>query len=111
MDLLVAIMQRAAIHNVGSYTGNGRARQCAWRHATDDHAVDDLVWSADGLDERAAIGAQRRTERFDYTAGVSVLGNRHAGIPSLEAIDISRFDCAARMLTTRLAAVFNIHTE
>src|SRR5262245_12893580 len=94
MDLLIAIMQRAAIHNIGRLAVDRVRRQRPWRHSANDLAIDDLGRRADGVDEVTAIRSQFRSEICRYGAEVRLLGDGDSRIPSLEAIDVGRRDRA-----------------
>ena len=104
MDLLVAVIQRAAVVDVGWLAADVRVRQRPRLHAG-------ASTGADRLDEGAVIRRNASPEVGRYRAGIRVLLDRDARIPSLEAIHISRLFGAARVQTTWLAPVFDIDAE
>ena len=104
MDLLVAVIQRAAVVDVRWPAADVRVGQSPGRHSR-------WTTGADRLDERAVIRRNAPPEVGRYRAGIRVLLHRDARIPSLEAIHISRLFGAARVETTWLAPVFDIDAE
>jgi len=101
MDLVITVMQRATILDVGSHTTHcGRRQRPDWEGSAFQCGQEVAVRFSQGLPEVSRNRAE-----------VRLLRNFDSSLPSLEAIDISRLDCPARVATTRLAAVFDIHTE
>src|SRR5207249_8300314 len=71
-------------------------------------------WHRSGLQftQEIAVGLpQTHTESRLDVAKVRPLGHQDTRLPGLEAIDIRRFNRTLGMEPTRLAAVFDIHTE
>src|SRR6266496_2323188 len=101
MDLPVAVEQRTAIldvsgHAVDSRRGHRPDRQGAGFQRVQEVAV--------RLPEGHTEGRRNGGEVW-LSAGLDTR------LPSLEAVDISRLDCPARMRATRFAAVFDVDPE
>src|SRR6266498_3245625 len=101
MDLLIAIMQRSAVLDVGGQAAH------RWRRQTPDRER-----SAPQVIEEGAVGSTKRAPEGSRDGGeVRLLGNLDTRLPSLEAIDIRRFNGTTRMAATWFTAVFNVDPE
>src|SRR5881396_3758257 len=101
MDLLIAIMQRTTILDVGGQAIHHWRRQCPDREST----------VLQGVQERAVGCAERAAEGRRDRAEVRLLRDFDTSLPSLEAIDISWLDGALRMEPTGFTAVFDVDSE
>src|SRR5438093_337044 len=101
MDLVIATIQRTTILNVSGDTVNGGRRQRPdWERSV-----------AQRIQEVTVRLSESRTEGGRYRGEVRLLAHRDTRLPSLEAIDIGRLDCALRVMPTWLTPVFNIDAE
>src|SRR6266567_3856746 len=101
MDLLIAIMQRATVLDVGSHSVDRCWRQ---RPDRDSQVLQRVKEVAVGLAKGGPEGRRHGSE-------VWLLGNLDTRLPRLEAIDIGRFNGALRMESTRFTAVFDVDPE
>jgi len=101
MDLMIAIVHRTTILNVGGHAIDGGRRQRAdGEDAVFQVRQEVAVRCSEGLPEGGRNGAEVRLLRdFD------------SSLPSLEAIDISWLDGTTRMAATGFTAVFDIDAE
>src|SRR6266496_511767 len=101
MNLLIAVVQRAAILNVGRPPVNRRRRERADRRTA----------ALQCRQEVAVRLPKGSPECRIHRREVGPLAHFDTRLPRLEAIDIRRLDRTLRMESTRLAAILDIHPE
>src|SRR3989442_4051953 len=111
MDLVVARVERTTILDVSRLSEDIRAGQIA-RH--DGLAVigstTETIILTQAVQEGAAIRCERLAQANRDGREVGLPGGRDTGLPSLEAIDVSRRICEL-LVATWFAAVFDIDAE
>src|SRR5262245_60779891 len=111
MDLVISVVHRTTIIDVGLHAVDNRVRECPRRNSADHLPVDDLCRLADRVDEVTAIFTKGLPEGSRHVREVWRLRDVDTGLPRLEAIDICRFYCSTRVSTTWFAPVFDVDTE
>ena len=116
MDLVIAVLHLAAVVNVGQTDGaTGRLTATAEEHRAGSAAVVREELRFDAVPEMDAVTSGNGTPEVEQTSvratTVEFCAFCRRQHPDADTIPICRGFGAARMIATRLAAVFDIHAE